>query len=401
MTDEDPDGTSEPPNPFASMPFLGDIMRAMGRQGPLNWDLASQFATLGAAGDVPDPEPDPTVRIAYNALAEIADMHVSEVTTIGTSATGRRPEILTTTRARWAHRTLTDFRPLFTELATSLSSRDPGDTPSDDAFGAMISNLASMMAPSLLGIAVGSMVGALARHALGQYEVPLGRPDSAEILVVASSVDSFADEWDIVRDDLRMWVLVHELSSHRVLSTPAVREGLSPLISRHVAAFKPDSSALLDRMGSIDPADPEAMSRIQDLFSDPMTIVGAVKSNEQAELAPIIDAHLTAVSGYIDYVVDTAARRVLGGSSRIAEAVRRRRAEYGADAKLIELLLGVNITRAQQARGLRFVEGVVERAGPSALTAMLETPAGLPTPNEVDAPGLWLARIDLDAGRGE
>lgn len=396
MPDEDPEDKGESTNPFASMPFFGDIMRAMGQQGPLNWELASQFAALGAAGDSPDPEPDPTVRIAYDSLADIADLHVDEATNLASGTTGRRPEILTTTRARWAHRTLTDFRPLFTDLAASLASREQDETTSGDPFGAMLSNLSAMMAPSLLGIAVGSMVGALGRHALGQYEVPLARPDSTEILVVASSVDSFADDWEISRDDLRMWVLIHELSSHRVLSTPAVRDGLSPLISRHVAAFRPDSSALLDRIGNVDPSDPDAMSRIQDVFSDPMTIIGAVKSNEQAALEPLIDAHLAAVSGYIDYVVDSAALRVLGGSSRIAEAVRRRRAEYGTDARLIELLLGINVTRAQQIRGRSFVEGVVDRAGRAALARMLASASGLPTPNEVDAPGLWLARIDLD-----
>ena len=36
-----------------------------------------------------------------------------------------------------------------------------------------------------------------------------------------------------------------------------------------------------------------------------------------------------------------------------------------------------------------------ERTGAEGLRRLFDDPAHLPTPNEVDAPGLWLARIDL------
>ena len=37
----------------------------------------------------------------------------------------------------------------------------------------------------------------------------------------------------------------------------------------------------------------------------------------------------------------------------------------------------------------------VERAGMEGLNRLWESESLLPTPNELDAPGLWLARIDL------
>ena len=39
--------------------------------------------------------------------------------------------------------------------------------------------------------------------------------------------------------------------------------------------------------------------------------------------------------------------------------------------------------------------GVVERAGEESLARLWEPVRNLPTPAEVDAPGLWLERIDL------
>jgi putative hydrolase len=391
MADDDP----TPFNPFGGMPFFNDMMRAMSQQGPLNWDLAQQFAQLGAVGDTSDPEPDASTRIAYNALADIADMHVREITTLSTGPRDRHVEILTTTRAKWAQRTLTDLRPLFTNLATALNRREEPQDSSDDPMAAMLGNLSSMMAPAMMGMSIGSMIGALASHALGQYELPLSRPHASEILVVSSSVDSFANEWSIATDDMRMWVLIHELASHAILASAAIEEGLTALVQQHVSAFRPDPQALMDSIGELDPSDPDAMARIQGVFSDPMVLMGAMRSPEQEAMAPLLDAHIAAVSGYVDFVVDSVSSRLLGASSPIAEAARRRRVEYGADGQLIERLLGVSLTRAQQQRGRSFIEGVVERNGASALIPMLEKAENLPTPNEVEAPGLWLARLEV------
>jgi putative hydrolase len=391
MSDDD----NNMPNPFGGIPFFNDMMRAMSGQGPLNFELAQQFAQLGAVGDTPDPEPDTATRLAYNTLADIADPHVQAITLLSTGPRDKHPEILTTTRARWAHRTLSDFRPLFTDLASALNTQPNTPESTGDPFAAMLSNLSSMMAPAMMGMSIGSMIGELASHALGQYELPLARPHTSEILIVSSSVDAFATEWSLTLDDLRLWVLIHELSSHAILAAPAIEEGLTALIRRHVSAFRPDPAALMDTIGDLDPTDPDALNRLQGLFSDPMVLMGAMRSEEQVALAPFLDARVAAIAGYIDYAVDTIAARLLGTASPIAEAVRRRRIESASAATLIEQLLGISLSRAQQTRGRAFIEGIVERQGPEALPQLLQAADNLPTPNEIDAPGLWLARLEM------
>jgi hypothetical protein len=46
------------------------------------------------------------------------------------------------------------------------------------------------------------------------------------------------------------------------------------------------------------------------------------------------------------------------------------------------------------ARGKGFVQGVVDRAGEAGLAPLLTRSDAIPTANEVDAPGLWLARLE-------
>ncbi|HSB85090.1 MAG TPA: zinc-dependent metalloprotease, partial [Ilumatobacteraceae bacterium] len=103
-----------------------------------------------------------------------------------------------------------------------------------------------------------------------------------------------------------------------------------------------------------------------------------------------------AIIGYVDYMVDGVSVRVIGGDAlRIAEAVRRRRVDHGADDLFIERLLGLRLTHDQVQRGKNFIGGVVDRVGESKLSDLLAGANALPTPAEIDAPGLWVARLEL------
>ncbi|HVL05667.1 MAG TPA: zinc-dependent metalloprotease, partial [Acidimicrobiales bacterium] len=105
---------------------------------------------------------------------------------------------------------------------------------------------------------------------------------------------------------------------------------------------------------------------------------------------------LTAVmSGYVDHIMDTTGRRLIGSYSQITEALRRRRVEATDGDRFAARLLGLELGRGQYERGANFIRGVVERAGDEGLNRLWVTERELPTTAEVDAPGLWLARIDL------
>ena len=72
---------------------------------------------------------------------------------------------------------------------------------------------------------------------------------------------------------------------------------------------------------------------------------------------------------------------------------RRQRAGATAEDSFVERLLGIRLGDDQVMRGKNFVQGVVDRAGEHGLTRLLALPDSIPTPNEIDAPGLWIARV--------
>jgi putative hydrolase len=295
---------------------------------------------------------------------------------------------------QWAQQTLEAYKPLFTEMATSLgASGDATDLADADPMAQMMAGLGKMMAPAMLGMAVGSMVGNLARGAFGVYDLPIPRATPALVLV-PPNIDTFAEQWSIDLDELRLWVLSHELAGMTLLSLPHISEHLRSLVQRHVGAFRPDASAMTEKLSGLDiePADP--MAAMQRAFSDPELLLGAVRSEEQMALEPLLDAAVAVTIGVIDWTVDAVAVRLIGGSAlQIAEAARRRRAEASPDDIFVERLLGIRLGAAQTARGKAFVQGVVDRAGEGGLSPLFSAADAVPTPNEIEAPGLWLARV--------
>ena len=395
MAEDDDDNAIDP---FAGLPLFGDLSRALSGQGPLNWDAARQFAILAAngggllsgTGATTSANVDPAVRIAYSQLAGIARLHVADVMQLEV------PEIepSVATPEQWAQQTLEAYRPLFVDLATSLGQTD--DLPADaaeDPMAQMMAGLGKMMAPAMMGMSVGSMVGNLARRAFGVYDLPIPRPTPALVLV-PGTIDAFANDWEIALDEMRLWVLAHELAGVTLFSIDHIAEHLRTLVQQHVGAFKPDPAALTDKLASLDIDQSNPMAAMQQAFGDPEVLLGAVRSAEQIALEPALDAAVAVTIGVIDWVVDAVSVRTIGGNAlQIAEAVRRRRAEASPDDIFVERLLGIRLGAVQTARGKAFVQGVVDRAGEHGLTPLFGDPTAVPTPNEIEAPGLWLARV--------
>lgn len=382
-------------NPFAGMPMFGEFAQMLAGQGPLNWDAAKQFAAVAATGGAAEANVEPSARIAMAELARILEMHVHDLTGLTTVF----PEVTPVTPGVWAQRTLEAYRPLFTELATSLGRRPNAVvdlTDGADPMMAMMANLSQMMAPSMMGMAVGSMVGRMAARTFGQYDLPIPRGDNA-LLVVPANIDAFAADWSLPADEMRLWVLAQELTGHTLFSMPSLRAQYAAIVRSYVGGFRPDPSAVAERMMNLEldeAADP--MRAVQQLLGDPAVLLGAVQSTEQAALAPQLDAATAAVVGCIDYLVDSVAVRVIGGDAlRIAEAVRRRRVESSPDDVFVHRLLGLRLTNEQVQRGKEFAGGVADRVGEAGLIALLGREAALPTPAEIDAPGLWIARLEL------
>ena len=409
--------------------------------GPVNWELARQFAQWSAAEGADPGNVEPLERIRLEELVRVADLHVADLTGLPTSGTGRAVAVRPVTRAGWAAETLEAWKPLLTRLAESLNrggteNSPPGGTgpgpegPGAGGFGGaggpggfggagpfggagdleepggqaaagwegMLGPLMPGLQAAFLGLQVGSMVGSMAQRAFGQYDLPIPRPPGDELLVVAQNINRFATDWSLSVDDVRLWVCLSDVAHHAVLTRPHVRERLLDLLGSYVAGFDPSAASLEDRLADIDPSDP---SSLESVLGDPAALLGEIQTEQQRRLLPQLGGLLSVVEGYVDHIVDLAGSRLIGSHGRLTEALRRERVERGQGERMVERLLGVELRQEQYDRGTAFIRGVVERAGTDALGRLWTDPRALPTPSEVEAPGLWLERISLpDSGGG-
>jgi putative hydrolase len=394
VSDPGPFGPDDTPDPFGKMPVFGDLVRMlqsqMGGQGPVAWEAARQLALSVTGSMGGEPNVEPSDRIALEDLARVAEMHVVDATGLRTSG-GAPLRVEAMNRSQWTMQTMDAYRPLFEKIATAIDQPDasaPDPTSTDP--GAFLGPLFQMIAPMRAGMVAGALVGNLAKTAFGSYRLPLPRRGD-ELSIVVPNVTAFAEAWSLPPDELRMWVLVHEVTSHAVLRVPHIGGRLDELVAQYATSFESDPDVFERRIGELDLSafDPNA------LFVSPEMLLGAVESEQQRALQPQIDALVAVVLGAVEHVVTTVGGHLLGTPGSITEAVRRQRSDGDDADQIARPLLGLDLTRAVTDRGTAFVAGVIERAGPEALARLWTEEHALPTPAEVDAPGLWLARLEI------
>ncbi|MGH9112799.1 MAG: zinc-dependent metalloprotease [Acidimicrobiales bacterium] len=402
------------PNPFEGFPLFGDLAKLFGQGGRgVPWDAARSLALAVASDNQSEPNVDPLERIKLEQLARVAELHVANITGLSTTVTGREITVLPVNRGHCAQRTLDDYKPLLEKLAGSLGTPDAealggalgtdldvtdaalGADP-DDQFAAMLGPMIQAMQPTMVAMTAGSMVGHLARRSFGQYDLPIPRTASDELLIVVPNLDAFGAEWSLPADDLRLWICLHEIAHHTVLAVPHVRQRLESLLTLYTTSFRNDPRALEEHLGDLDlSGGPESLARIQQVLGEPGALLGAIQSDEQRALLPRLEATVAVVVGVVDHVMDKVGAKLISSYGMLTEALRRRRVETSEADRFVERLLGLELTQSTYDRGANFVDGVIERAGADGLARLWQSDKMLPSPPEVDAPGLWIARIDL------
>jgi putative hydrolase len=406
--------------------LLGDLLQLMGGATPGGGrvELARTLAQGAATGGQVEGNVDPAERIRFEELVHVAELHVTELTGLPVSPTGAPLEVVAVGPGAWAWRTIEDWRFLF-DVGPGPELRDAAgsgtDAPdkergSSDAAPAglglmdlgpddgglesagpgpadLVARWMATMGPMLTALQLGSAVGHLARVTLGQYELPIPRPSPTTLLVVPANVETFAGEWSLPGDEVRLWVCLRDVTTHAVVTRPHVAERLHGLLAEVVRGMAEDALAIADRFEGIDPGDPEALQRI---LGDPQSLLGTDRPPERQRVSDDLVAVTSALLGYVEHIVDRAGERLLGGRTALAEAWRRRQVDRDASDRGAELLLGLDLGPAQVDRGREFVRGILDRAGEEGLARLWTSPHALPTPAEADAPGLWLERISLE-----
>ncbi len=399
----------QPPDPFAMFNFGG----LFGGGGD-PWRRAADLAASLAADGQSEPNVDPSARIELADLARVAELNVASHPLVEVDP---KATVNAVTRAEWARQSLTTYRPFlerFTENVGAHSAQysseldefdsqsEASNDPMAQLWSQMLHQLLENFGPMLVISMAGSMVGHLGQRALGTYDLPVPRPRS-ELLVVPAQVVEASQRWGTKADETMLWLLTSDLVTHSVLRHPHISARLESLVLDHASAFTVDPERIIGELDldgiEVDPATgmPD-FGRIQSLsaeLNDPDRLLRAMATPAQDLLRPQFDALLAAVTGFVDHVTTQIMVRLSTDPVRLRAQFRDRAADRHDSDRFMSALLGIDLSDDLLNRGERFIGGIVERNGEDALARLWGNELDLPTAAEIDAPGLWLARIGL------
>jgi len=378
------------PEALRDAPLFRELQRVMASgSGPVNWELARQVGIASAVEAGADTEPTDEDRQMLQDAVRVAELQVAGFT--GLEPPSDIVQVKAIRRAEWVTESTTSLRqllePAAQRMGEALERAMREQAPTE--LGPMTA-LLSQLGPLLQGSQVGQVLGFLAQHVLGQYDIAVPREGHAALLFVVPNLAAFEKDWSLDPREFRTYIALHEVTHRFEFARPWARERFVELTDDFLSTLTIDVEGLQQRFASMDMSDPEALQRALG-GDDDGALFGVVLDDEQRLKLGRIQAFMAAAEGYGDHVMHGVGAGLLGTYPRIAEAMRRYR-EGEAGDPVFERLLGVEMKREQYELGRRFCDEVATQTDEATLARMWESADALPALVELEEPRLWLAR---------
>ena len=376
------------PEAFKDAPLFRELQRVMSStSGPVNWELARQVGVANAVEAGPDLEPtEGDLRMVEEAV-RVAELQVGRFT--GLAAPTDVAQVRAVRRAGWVNANTESLKTLLEPAARRLTDaieRSAGEQLPPEM--AQLSGFLRQLSPLLLGTQVGQVLGMLAQRVLGQYDIAVPRSGPGQLLFVVPNLVAFERDWSLDPREFRTFVALHEVTHRFEFAQGWAGDRFQELLDDYLSTLKLDVEGMQARLGSLDPADPEALRRLAE--SDEGLFWADLDDEQRLKLGRI-QAFMAAAEGYGDHVMQALGAELLGTYGRIDEAMKRyREGEHGDP--VFERLLGVDMKREQYRKGRAFCEVVVEQTDEATLARMWGSADAMPSLPELEEPRLWLAR---------
>lgn len=371
---------------MGDIPLFREIQKLLSSShGPINLEIARQVAT--ALNQDSTDAIDPAAARTLADAVRTAEFVVAGYTRV-TLDEPARAEVIS--RRQWIAATMTGWDWLLTHLASRFSSEvtsfatERGEEV--DPMGAVMGQIA----PLLLGMQAGTLIGQLARDALGRYDPGIPRDDDGHLFFVDSTVVRVAGEYGFDVDAFRKWLALEDVARHMIAtSAPWVARYRRSLFVELVDSLEIDASGLESRLAELQSRGPEAL---QEGF-DASQMLPIVQSPRHTKALDNLRAFIALFEGYARHVSSAVASQVVGDTTRISEGMRRRTASPSEGRSMLNGMLGWTPDPGLGQSGTTFCNAIVELHGMTTLNRAWEAPDNLPTIVEIRDPFQWIERV--------
>ncbi len=350
--------------------ILDELMNLLNHPGPINWALAGQLADHVVGAPTPI---DPWIADEYLELVRLAQLRVP-----GAARYPTPTPVLVDSRA-WAGHHLRSFSYLVEPLADRLAE---GTDPSAD-------HMLRPISPVLLGMNIGTLVAFLSNHVLGTFDAGFPATQMEGLTFHVPNIEDFAASNGLDNRSVRLWVSLHEVAHHTIMSRPWVRSYLTDVFRSVISSIE---------------IEPEDLTKLHRVVSDPSYLHDVLGQSQGIEFIPgcqidqdLADQATTAmelVEGYGTYLVERAAHQLLPNLDEIKSAMTTYLEARMGEAGPISTLRGSS--SGIDSAGEGFCREVRDRWGASGLEKVWQRSENLATSAELsDATG-WAARMLLE-----
>jgi len=359
------------------------------RRGLVDWPEVERIA-IGRLAKVPGSLDRAELRAAEPAYAEAMARIVPALTTaLGSELPGVVERAGVVDRAGWVRANTGSFASLMSKLERDLLDEV---MPTGGGLAKAAMALANRWVTTRQ---LGFLLGFMGTRVLGQYDLALLSAEVApgRLLFVEENIRATAKALGVPIGPFRTWIALHETThAFEFEAHPWLRPYLAERLERQLTLFGKDAKGLgreaLRGLGRSLRGDSGGEHWIERLMGP-----------EQKALFRDTQAVMSLLEGFSDYVMDEVGRDLVPGVAQISARFHERRAKRTPFERSMLRLTGMDLKLEQYKKGERFVRGIADRRGPTALTRLWEGPETLPRDGEIDAPERWIARV-LDGAPG-
>lgn len=338
---------------------------------PVDYDLAVATARRLAPAPPQISWAEATeVVTELRGLAVRAEEHVRAVTGL---VPPMDPEVaVVVDRPGWAEVNVRSFRTVLEPLTEKLREKQQG-------------KVATAVTSKVAGVQMGTILAWLSGKVLGQYEAFLPEGTDGRLVLVAPNIVETERRLGVDPQDFRLWVTLHEVT-HRTQFTAV------PWLHDHVRS---EVHALLDATQLDDPA--ALLDRLKGIVTElPRggSLIDVLQTPEQKQVLERVTAFMSLLEGHAEHVMDGVGPGVVPSVQTIRDRFQQRRREHGNLLdRVLRRVLGLDLKALQYAEGKVFVDHCVDAVGMAAFNKVWESPATLPTREEIRRPQQWVERV--------
>jgi coenzyme F420 biosynthesis associated uncharacterized protein len=288
------------------------------------------------------------------------------------------------TRNEWIDANIANFKLLF-EPIEALYNR----VQSANSLGAVLmSDLNQVVLSGELGV----LLGYLARRVLGQYDLSLLGKEPVtpgRLYFVEPNIAAVQNELGLDADDFRLWIALHETThAYEFEAYPWVREYFNSLLEEYFTYLSDDMTTFSSGLGGLK----SLVDRARANLNNGDSWIEMVMSPEQRTLFYKLQALMSIIEGYSNYIMNAVGERLLPTYGTIKEQFEQRAARRSTAEKLFIRITGLALKMEQYRLGENFISAVVAERGISTANRVWEGPDMLPTLEELRNPAAWINR---------